>query len=67
MIALFDRLVDQGNSLFVIEHNLEVLKASDYVLELGPCGGESGGQLLYAGEPWGLMDCPQSVTGPYLK
>ena len=67
MIALFDRLVEQGNSLFVIEHNLDVLKAADHVLEMGPGGGESGGQLLFAGAPRDLLHCESSVTGPYLK
>ncbi len=67
MISLFDRLVDQGNSVFVIEHNLDVLKAADYVLELGPGGGNDGGELLYAGEPHSILQCPKSVTAPYLK
>ncbi len=67
MIALFDRLVDQGNSLFVIEHNLDVLKAADYVLELGPSGGGSGGQLLFAGTPRDMAACPDSVTRQYLN
>ncbi len=67
MIALFDRLVDQGNSVFVIEHNLDVLKAADYVVELGPSGGANGGRLLFAGTPRQMMDREGSVTGPYLK
>lgn len=67
MIALFDRLVEQGNSVFVIEHNLDVLKAADYVLELGPSGGANGGRLLYEGTPRKMMDEAGSVTGPYLK
>lgn len=67
MIALFDRLVDQGNSVFVIEHNLDVLKAADYVIELGPSGGDDGGQLLFAGAPKDLVHCSHSVTGSYLK
>ncbi len=67
MIVLFDRLVEQGNSVFVIEHNLDVLKAADHVLEMGPGGGESGGQLLFAGAPKDLLRCENSVTGPYLK
>ena len=67
MIDLFDRLVDQGNSLFVIEHNLEVLKAADYVIEVGPGGGAEGGSILYEGTPAGMLLCPESVTAPYLQ
>ncbi len=67
MIALFDRLVEQGNSMFVIEHNLDVLKAADYVIELGPGGGRSGGELLFAGTPAEMTRCERSVTRTYLR
>ena len=67
MIALFNRLVDSGNSMFVIEHNLEVLKAADYVIEIGPGGGAEGGSIIYAGAPEGMLEAPASVTAPYLK
>ena len=67
IIALFDRLVSEGNSLFLIEHNLDVLKAADYVVEIGPGGGNDGGRLLFEGTPRALLACPQSVTGPYLR
>lgn len=67
IIALFDSMVEQGNSVFLIEHNLEVLKAADYVIELGPGGGQMGGELLYSGTPAGLLNCRQSVTAPFLR
>lgn len=67
MVDLFHRMVDAGNSLFLIEHSLDVIAAADYVIEMGPGGGGRGGELLYAGTPTGLLDCPRSITGPYLR
>lgn len=64
---LLDSMVEQGNSIFLIEHNLDVLKASDYVIELGPGGGQTGGKLLFSGIPRDILSCPQSVTAPYLR
>lgn len=61
-IRLFQDMVEAGNSVFLVEHNLEVLKAADYVVELGPGGGSEGGRLLFAGTPAQLLECPQSVT-----
>ncbi len=66
LTRLFSDLTDQGNTMLLIEHNLEVLKQADYVIEVGPEGGDAGGRILYAGIPRGLCRCPQSVTGPYL-
>ena len=67
IIGLIDSLVEKGNSLFLIEHNLEVLKAADYVVEIGPGGGEEGGNVIFAGTPAELLACPDSVTAPYLR
>ena len=67
IIALFDSLVEEGNSVFLIEHNLEVLKAADYVVEIGPGGGEEGGNVIFAGTPAEMLECPDSITAPYLK
>ncbi len=67
LIVLFQKLVDQGNTLFAAEHNLDVLKAADYVIELGPGGGRLGGKILYEGIPEKLPGCPESTTAPYLK
>ena len=65
-IDLMDELVDRGNSVFIVEHSLDVLKRSDYAVEMGPGGGDAGGEVLFCGEPAGLKDHPGSVTGPYL-
>ena len=67
MLQLFQKLVDDGNTLFLIEHNLVLIRAADYVIELGPEGGEVGGRLLFAGTPEEMMGCGQSVTAPYLR
>ena len=53
--------------VILIEHNLEVLKQADYVIEVGPGGGEAGGRILYAGDPEGIRACAASVTAPYLQ
>ena len=66
LIGLFEHMVDAGNSLYVIEHNTDVIRAADYVVELGPGAGESGGELLFAGTPRDLAACPASVTARYL-
>lgn len=66
MIRLFEEMVDAGNSVFLVEHNLDVLGAADYVIELGPGGGDEGGQLLFTGTPEEMCSCPQSITAPYL-
>ena len=66
IIRLFDSLVDRGNTVWLIEHNLDVIRSADYLLELGPGAGESGGRLLYAGTPQGVCACAESVTKDYL-
>ena len=67
IIGLFDKMVEQGNSIFLIEHNLDILKASDYVIELGPAGGRMGGELLFRGRPIEMLHSEHSVTRPYLE
>ena len=66
IIRLFDSLVDRGNTVWLIEHNLDVIRSADYLVELGPSAGESGGRLLYAGTPEGVRACEESVTKDYL-
>ncbi len=67
IMKLFSRLTDQGNTLFVIEHSLDVMKEADYIVELGPGGGIDGGGLLYEGTPAGMLTAAESVTGEYLR
>ena len=66
LIALFEHMVDAGNTLYVIEHNTDVIRAADYVIELGPGAGENGGEILFSGSPRALAACPSSVTARYL-
>jgi excinuclease ABC subunit A len=61
------RLVDAGNTVVVIEHNLDVLKSVDYLFDMGPAGGRKGGRIVAEGTPEKLADDPSSVTGPFLK
>ena len=66
IIRLFDLLVDRGNTVWLIEHNLDVIRSADWLIELGPGAGEDGGRVLYTGTPRGVLDCPDSVTKDYL-
>ena len=63
---LFNSMVEAGNSIFLIEHNIDMLKACDYLIELGPGGGAMGGKIIFAGTPKAMSECPASVTGPYM-
>ncbi|MDO5715946.1 MAG: excinuclease ABC subunit UvrA [Tissierellia bacterium] len=67
IINLFHHMVDQGNSVFLVEHNLDVLKAADYVVEVGPYGGKEGGNLLFTGTPNEMLKAKESITAPYLQ
>ena len=67
LLELFDEMVDAGNTLILIEHSLEVMKRADYLIELGPGGGDNGGQLLFCGTPDAVLHAPHSVTAQYLK
>jgi excinuclease ABC subunit A len=66
LLGSFDALLDQGHSIIVIEHNTDVIKCADHVIDIGPEGGAGGGQLLYAGKPEGLKLVKESYTGKYL-
>jgi len=66
LIKVMNRLVEKGNSLIVIEHNLDVVRCADWVIDLGPEGGAEGGTLVGAGTPETLAKNPQSHTGQYL-
>ena len=67
LLNLLQRLVDAGNSVIVVEHNLELVKAADWVIDLGPEGGDAGGQLIVEGTPEQVANCADSYTGQYLK
>jgi excinuclease ABC subunit A len=66
LLTSMNALIDQGHSVIVIEHNIDVIRSADWVIELGPEAGDGGGQLVYAGLPSGLKDCPDSPTGRFL-
>ena len=67
LLKAFDMLIDHGHSIIVIEHNLDVVKCADYVVDLGPDGGDRGGNLVVAGTPEEVAKCKESITGRYLK
>jgi hypothetical protein len=67
LLGVLQKLVSTGNSMIIIEHNLDVIKNSDWVIEMGPEGGELGGAVVYAGRPEGLKKVKESWTGKYLK
>ena len=67
LMGVLQRLVDAGNTVIVIEHNLDVLKSVDYLFDMGPAGGRKGGRIVAQGTPEQLASDPASVTGPFLK
>ena len=67
LIGILQRLVDAGNTVVVIEHNLDVIKVADYIVDLGPEGGSRGGKIVTQGTPEKVMQCEQSYTGKFLK
>ena len=67
LLVVLQRLVDKGNTVVVIEHNLDVIKTSDHLIDLGPEGGEGGGQVVVTGTPEKVAACKESYTGQYLK
>ncbi|MFH0812079.1 MAG: excinuclease ABC subunit UvrA [Pseudomonadota bacterium] len=67
LIRTFQGLVNKGNSVVIVEHNLEVIKCADYIIDLGPEGGDGGGQVVISGPPEIVAQCPQSWTGRFLK
>jgi excinuclease ABC subunit A len=67
LLTSFDALIEQGNSILVIEHNMEMIKSADWVIDIGPEGGDNGGKLVFAGTPEDLANCTESYTGDFLK
>ena len=66
LLGILNRLVDRGNTVIIIEHNLDIIRSADYLIEIGPEGGRGGGQLIYQGAPEGLISHPDSPTAPFL-
>jgi excinuclease ABC subunit A len=67
LLSVLDRLVDNGNTVIVIEHHLDVIKTADHVIDLGPEGGDEGGYLVASGTPEEIADYPSSHTGKFLR
>ena len=67
LLSAFDALIERGHSIIVIEHNMDIIKCADYILDLGPDGGDKGGNLVAAGTPEEIIKCNDSITGKYLK
>ena len=67
LLSVLHELVEQGNTVIVIEHNLEVIKTADWIVDLGPTGGAGGGQVIATGTPEQIADVPESKTGKYLQ
>lgn len=67
LLKAFDALIERGHSIIVIEHNMDVIKCADHVIDLGPDGGENGGSLVVSGTPEEVAACKKSITGKYLK
>ena len=67
LIIAFNALINKGNSIFVIEHNVEVMKCADWIIDLGPEGGENGGNLLFSGVPEAISELKDNSTGLFLR
>jgi excinuclease ABC subunit A len=67
LIDVFRALMARGHTVVVIEHNLEMLRVADHVIDLGPGGGKHGGKVVYQGDVEGMLKCRESLTGKYLK
>ena len=67
LLEVLQRLVDGGNTVLVIEHNLDVIKSADWLIDLGPEGGVGGGEIVATGTPEQVARCERSYTGQYLK
>ena len=67
LLDVLQRLVDAGNTVLVIEHNLDVIKQADWIVDLGPEGGEAGGEIVATGTPEDVAEVEESFTGEYLR
>ena len=67
LLEILQKLADGGNTVVVIEHNMDVIKEADYIIDLGPEGGNGGGTVVVTGTPEEVAKCEESFTGQYLK
>ena len=67
LVDIFDSLIDKGHTIVIIEHNMEIIKCADHIIDLGPEGGEAGGYVVATGRPEDVCQCQASYTGKYLK
>jgi excinuclease UvrABC ATPase subunit len=67
LLAIINRLVDGGNTVIIIEHNISIIKNADWIIDMGPEGGHKGGQVLFEGTPKDLLNAEHSITSAYLK
>jgi len=67
LLKVLNKLVDKGNTVLVIEHNLDIIKTADWIIDLGPEGGEGGGNIIFEGTPRDIINCKESFTGTFLK
>jgi excinuclease ABC subunit A len=67
LLGSFNALIERGHSIVIIEHNQEIIKCADWIIDLGPEGGDEGGNLVYEGVPEGIVKIPLSYTGKFLK
>ena len=67
LLSILERIVDNGDTVLIIEHNLDVIKVADYIIDLGPDGGDGGGKIVVTGTPERVSKCDESYTGEFLK
>ena len=67
LMKVLNRLTDKGNTVIIIEHNLDVIKLSDFIIDIGPKGGVKGGEILFEGTPEEIINVKKSYTGQFLK
>ena len=67
LLESFNALIEKGHSIVIIEHNQEIIKCADWVIDLGPEGGDEGGYLVFAGTPENLISCKESYTAKFLR
>ena len=67
LLAAFNALIERGHSILIIEHNMEVIKCADHIIDMGPDGGDRGGEVVICGTPEEVADCKNSLTGKFLK